>query len=549
MSGSHEPVMSRRRGALAAFVVAAVLLGCVTGLGRYLSEREHQGMQLEALAEKASTLAALDLNEAKVSAEALIAGGAHSVDVMLAGRVDDFGIERGAEHVVKLRHSSALPGDAVDETSLQTRMAALGANAKASSVDLRLRFEALQSARGDGVVLAAYSPILDATGAVKGVVRLAFPDTAGDDPIPWWLLVAGLLLAAGAGALCATVPPRRRALLGGIAIAALAAVLGMGRELNFGLLSALVVFPLAWGAFAPVADLIRGLREQPGTYLYVLPAVLATVVLVFIPFSMGVVLAFFDAHGAPVGLSNFREILVTTETSDTNFWWTLMMTVIWTVTNISLHVSIGLALALVLNRPKLELKWLYRVLLIVPWAVPNYITALIWKGMFNEHEGAVNAALALFGVGAIDWFGTSVVTNFSANLVTNVWLGFPFMMVVCLGALQAIPRELYEAATIDGAGRLQAFRHVTLPLLKPALVPAVIVGTIWTFNMFNVIYLVSGGGPDGQTDILITEAYNAFKVLKRYGLAAAYSLLIFVILYAYGAMTNRVTRATEGAFE
>ena len=342
---------------------------------------------------------------------------------------------------------------------------------------------------------------------------------------------------------------KTQALASGLAIALLGGGLGLGRELDFALLAILINAPLAVLALKPTAELLRGLKEQPGTYLYVLPAVLATVVLVFIPFSMGVVLAFFDAQGAPVGLSNFREILVTSETSDTNFWWTLMMTVVWTFTNITLHVSIGLALAMVLNRPKLELKWLYRVLLIVPWAVPNYITALIWKGMFNEHEGAVNAALAIFGVGAIDWFGTSVVTNFSANLVTNVWLGFPFMMVVCLGALQAIPRELYEAATIDGAGRLDTFRHVTLPLLKPALVPAVIVGTIWTFNMFNVIYLVSGGGPDGQTDILITEAYNAFKVLKRYGLAAAYSLLIFVILYAYGTMTNRVTRATEGAFE
>jgi arabinogalactan oligomer/maltooligosaccharide transport system permease protein len=202
----------------------------------------------------------------------------------------------------------------------------------------------------------------------------------------------------------------------------------------------------------------------------------------------------------------------------------------------------------VLNRPDLKFRWIYRVLLIVPWAVPNYITALIWKWMFNTQYGAVNALLAIFGVDQIDWFGTSVLTNFVANLVTNTWLGFPFMMVVSLGALQSIPKDLYEAVKIDGANRWQSFRHVTLPLLKPALVPAVILGTIWTFNMFNVIYLVSGGGPDHQTNILITEAYDAFKVMKRYGYAAAYSLLIFVVLYAYGAMTNRITRATEGAF-
>jgi arabinogalactan oligomer/maltooligosaccharide transport system permease protein len=142
-----------------------------------------------------------------------------------------------------------------------------------------------------------------------------------------------------------------------------------------------------------------------------------------------------------------------------------------------------------------------------------------------------------------------VLTNFVANLVTNTWLGFPFMMVVSLGALQSIPKELYEAASIDGATRWQQFKTITLPLLKPALFPAVILGTIWTFNMFNIIYLVSGGGPDNQTNILITEAYRAFKVLGRYGFAAAYSLLIFVILFLYATVTNRVTRATEGAFE
>jgi arabinogalactan oligomer/maltooligosaccharide transport system permease protein len=436
-----------------------------------------------------------------------------------------------------------------DVSALQARMSAFGAVGTTAQPPDRLRYEAVPDEVGGGMVLAAYAAPRDSDGAVLGLVRVAAIQQAGEDVIPWWRLVLGVLCVAAAGAVARRQSPRRWSVLCALTLALVAGGLGIGRDPSFGLMAAGMVFPLAWLSVRPVSDLLRGLREQPGTYLYVLPAVIATVVLVFIPFCMGVVLAFFDSHGAPVGVANFREILVTSETADTNFWWTLGMTVLWTVTNITLHVSIGLALALVLNRPKLELRWLYRVLLIVPWAVPNYITALIWKGMFNEHEGAVNAALAVFGVGAIDWFGTSVVTNFTANLVTNVWLGFPFMMVVCLGALQAIPRELYEAATIDGAGRLQAFRHVTLPLLKPALVPAVIVGTIWTFNMFNVIYLVSGGGPDGQTDILITEAYHAFKVLKRYGLAAAYSLLIFVILYAYGAMTNRVTRATEGAFE
>jgi len=205
----------------------------------------------------------------------------------------------------------------------------------------------------------------------------------------------------------------------------------------------------------------------------------------------------------------------------------------------------------VLNRENLGFKTGYRMLLVVPWAVPNYITALIWKSMFNPQFGAVNGLLDVFGVEDVNWLGAGSTfwSNYIAALTTNVWLGFPFMMVVTLGALQSIPKDLYEAADIDGASRWQKFRQVTMPLLKPALVPAIILGVVWTFNMFNVIYLVSGGAPENKTNILITEAYYAFKVLGREELAAAYSLLIFFMLLAYGWLQNRVTRATEGAFE
>ncbi len=126
----------------------------------------------------------------------------------------------------------------------------------------------------------------------------------------------------------------------------------------------------------------------------------------------------------------------------------------------------------------------------------------------------------------------------------------PFLRVVALGALQSLPKELYEAAEVDGASTWYKFRTITLPLLKPALFPAIILGTIWTFNMFNVIYLVSRGAPNGSTDILVIEAFRwAFERGDRYGYAAAYSSLIFVILFFYTIMTNRITRATEGAFD
>ena len=130
---------------------------------------------------------------------------------------------------------------------------------------------------------------------------------------------------------------------------------------------------------------------------------------------------------------------------------------------------------------------------------------------------------------------------FSANLITNTWLGFPFMMVVTLGALQSIPRDLEEAAIVDGAGWWFRFRHVVWPLLKPALLPAIIIGSVWTFNMFNVVYLVSAGEPDGSTEILISEAYRwAFSRNNRYGYAAAYAVIIFGVLLAYSRGANRL---------
>jgi len=150
----------------------------------------------------------------------------------------------------------------------------------------------------------------------------------------------------------------------------------------------------------------------------------------------------------------------------------------------------------------------------------------------------------MFGGPALSWYDKPFTAYLTA-LATNGWLSFPFMMVVSLGALQSIPAELYEAARVDGASRWDQFRAITLPSLKPALVPAVILSVVWTFNQFNVIYLVTAGEPGGSTEILITKAYKIAFEKYRYGYAAAYSTVIFAILLAYGTLQNRLSRATE----
>jgi arabinogalactan oligomer/maltooligosaccharide transport system permease protein len=274
--------------------------------------------------------------------------------------------------------------------------------------------------------------------------------------------------------------------------------------------------------------------------------------LVVFPLAAGALTSLFSGtRDAPryVGLANYVGIL-TARGGDLlghgSFYLTLLVTVLWTVVNVFFHVSIGLVLGLALSRPMLRLRAVYRVLLILPWAVPSYVTALAWKGMFQRQFGAVNALLRMLGAEPVSWF-SHFSTAFAANVATNVWLGFPFMMVVVMGALTSIPKDVLEAAEVDGATRGQRFRLVTLPLLKPVLLPAVVLGAVWTFNMFNVVFLVSGGEPDGTTDILVSEAYRwAFTRDNQYGYAAAYAVLIFLLLAGGSRFFGRRLTA-EGA--
>ena len=298
----------------------------------------------------------------------------------------------------------------------------------------------------------------------------------------------------------------------------------------------------------------RELRASKPAYKYVVHSALTILVLVVMPLVAGAATSFFaGTRDNPqfVGLTNYIEILTVRGKplvewlSHGSFYLTLVVTVLWTLVNVVAHVSIGLVLGLLLARPFLRLRAVYRVLLILPWAVPSYVTALAWKGMFHRQFGAVNAILVSLGAEPVSWFA-KFSTAFTANVATNVWLGFPFMMVVVMGALTSIPKDVLEAAEVDGATRWQAFRLVTLPLLRPTLLPAVVLGSVWTFNMFNVVFLVSGGEPDGKTDILVSEAYRwAFARNAQYGYAAAYAVIIFGLL----ALMSRVLGTIGGKEE
>jgi arabinogalactan oligomer/maltooligosaccharide transport system permease protein len=200
-----------------------------------------------------------------------------------------------------------------------------------------------------------------------------------------------------------------------------------------------------------------------------------------------------------------------------------------------------MGLAVLLNR-EFRGRSLYRVLLIVPWAVPAFVAAFAWRFLYDQKFGLFNAVLKAIGMHPVAWYDKTSTALFAA-ITVNVWLGVPFMMVALLGGLQSIPGEIYEAAEIDGATPWQRFVNVTLPGLRPVSMTVILLGTIWTFNMFTVIYLVTGGGPAGTTEILVTGSFRAaFEGIRNYSLAATYGVLILSLLVVYAGVYKRVLR-------
>jgi len=225
-----------------------------------------------------------------------------------------------------------------------------------------------------------------------------------------------------------------------------------------------------------------------------------------------------------------------------------------------LHLILGVGIAILLNSPGLRFKKFYRALFIVPVIIPPLIVATVWRDMFDTNNGAINLGLA--GIGAlfkipaaafhIDWIRQvkdpipfiPLPMAYFALLAANVWLGWPLNSVVATGALQSIPNELYEAAEMDGAGNWQKFKTVTLPFLRPAMLPYAIYGFVVTFNLFYLSYFMSAGNPNGRTELLVTQAYRLVNEQNLYGVAAAFSIFMFFLLLIITIVTNRAAKAT-----
>lgn len=291
-------------------------------------------------------------------------------------------------------------------------------------------------------------------------------------------------------------------------------------------------------------------------YAYIAPGILAMCVASFVPIAFTIFIAFtsWDAYHPAlangfqfIGLTNFGDAL--RSFLDLPVLGILLWTVLFALLSTAINFSLGLGLAYLLNNPNMPERNVFRVILIVPWAVPGSVMMLAWSGLLNTDFGQVNALLGAFHLAKVPWLDSPGWARVAIILV-NTWFGYPFMMTVCLGALQSISHEVQEAAMIDGASAWTRFTRITLPLLRSATLPLTLGTFAFNLNNFGIVYLLTGGGPttsitgvNGATDILITYVYKLAAVSQRYGLAAAFAIFIFFFVAGMSLFNYRLTGA------
>ena len=286
-------------------------------------------------------------------------------------------------------------------------------------------------------------------------------------------------------------------------------------------------------------------RFKTKAWLYLTPALLIIFIVIVFPIlytgyiSVTNMSLYHWSDYKVIGLDNYARALFK---FDSVFLSALLTTVLWTALNMVIQLGVGFLIALGLNTPKLRLKRVYKTLLMVPWAVPAYISILLWRvGMFNIEFGVLNKLLTLMGFGKVDFLSNNVIA-FCSCMALNLWMALPFMIATIDGALQSIDRGLYESATLDGAGFWVRIRYITIPGIKPFIAPAAVMTTFITFKQFDIIYLLTQqrGYMTGATlNTVITYAHQNAFVSNNYGLSGAVSMLLFIVIILFSLLTNR----------
>lgn len=286
-------------------------------------------------------------------------------------------------------------------------------------------------------------------------------------------------------------------------------------------------------------------RHELQAYAFLGPALCLLLVLMIYPLGQVVRMSFYDITVRTetwAGLGNYAELL-----GNPLFWQILWQTVLFTVGSVVMHLVIGLGLALLLHtKINVRIRNLFRGLLIVPWLFAPTVAGMIWVLMLNPF-GILNGFLTTIGLldpnQTINWLGNPQ-TSLLAVTVVNIWRAFPFFMVMLLAGLQAIPEDVYEAGDIDGTTPLQKFWYITIPALRGVILTIVLLDSIWTFRAFDLVYVMTGGGPVDSSQVLPTSIYfNAFQKLK-FGYASAEAIAMLLILLVFSvAYVRRAVKA------
>jgi multiple sugar transport system permease protein len=291
----------------------------------------------------------------------------------------------------------------------------------------------------------------------------------------------------------------------------------------------------------------RRASQGRDAWLLMLPALIPVVLFSVYPLAQGILLGFTDAEaGLNVetnfnGAENYQKL-----GGNELFWNSFRIGLVWAfgVTILQFLASLGLALLLNLD---LKFRWLARTLALVPWAMPPVVIAIMWRLMLNPTYGPVNGGMRAIGLpGDINWLG-DFSTALPAVIVVGVWAGMPQTTITLLAGLQNVGAELHEAAAIDGAGVWQRFWHVTLPALRPIIVAITTLDLIWNFNSFALVYVLTAGGPGGETMLPMLFAYNEAFRYGNFGYAAAMGnvmvivIAVFLFVYLRGQARSRLS--------
>lgn len=280
-------------------------------------------------------------------------------------------------------------------------------------------------------------------------------------------------------------------------------------------------------------------------WIFVLPALIIVTLLIFYPIMSSIYYSFTNKNLIKttykfVALKNYQVVL-----TDDVFLKSFINSVKWTLFSLLGQISIGFMTALALDKVK-YCKKIYRTLLIIPWAFPSIVIAFSWKWILNGVYGFLpNLLLDLGFVNELPQFLTDKTFAFICLVLINIWFGAPMITVNALSALQTVPRDQYEAARIDGASPLQSFVHITFPHIKVVMGLLVVLRTIWIFNNFDLIYLITGGGPAGETATVPIYAYDMGWGTKLLGRASSVTVLLFLFLLVISIMYFRIINKWE----